>query len=98
MGFPETLKGSKRKLLSFIKEKETQRLVCSLGGMEILLQSIALVLHVYVMSVFKLPTDLCGLLGKNYVSARGKVDSESMISPNSTEPYLQSKLGECGGI
>lgn len=65
LGLQESLKGSKRKILSFIKEKLQGRLQgwfaksLSQGGKEILLKFIALALPVYAMSVFKLPKDLC---------------------------------------
>lgn len=65
LGFPECFSGLKKKLLAYIGEKMSKRLKgwfakkLFLGGKEILLQSIAMALSVYVMSCFMLTKHHC---------------------------------------
>lgn len=65
LGLQECFQRSTKDLLNSIKEKLEGRLqgwyskTLSLGAKEVLLKSVSLALHVYAMSVFKLPKDLC---------------------------------------
>lgn len=57
----EYFSGSKRDLLGFIQDKLKHMLTgwFDLGGKEVLLKIVAMALHVYAMSCFKLPIYTC---------------------------------------
>lgn len=69
LGLPLVIGRSKKQVLSFIKEKVTNKIqgwkgkMLSQGGKEILLKSVAMAMPNYAMSLFKIPVGICKEIG-----------------------------------
>ena len=65
LGLPESFKGSKVSILSFLRERLRSRIsswqnnFLSPGGKEVLLKAVAMSLPTYTMACFKLPSTVC---------------------------------------